>query len=352
VTVALAKGGTEELAYDKLVLAPGIDFISPNSHQPGYTAAADTWNPSVTPHAWTAGPQTVLLQNQLKGMTSKGLFVLTIPKSPYRCPPGPYERACVVADWLMRNRSGCKILVLDQNPAIQAEPVNFGNAFNNRYKSVLTYKTGVVIDRVDSSLKRIETNVGIWDQNTASTLGKVQVLNVIPNQKAGAIVHNAFGTGQPLPLDATGRWASIDPLTYASVGYTDIHIVGDAQASMPPKATPPAPLAAQPKSGTMANSQAKVCADAILRAFSLDLPDPQPTTNSSCYSPISSKDASWLNANYQYNPALGVMQRVDGTPGGAPNPPYNAFGEAEQVSGDHMEAMFIWADNLFADAMK
>ena len=341
VTVAMSNGTTEVLPYDKLVLAPGIDFISPNlgANPPGFNPPGDTWNPNVTPHAWTAGAQTALLKTQLTAMTSTGLYVLTIPKSPYRCPPGPYERACVVADYLMRKKAGAKILVLDQNAEIQAEPKNFGNAFNNRYKSVLTYKSGVVINKVVSSQKRIETNVGTWDQTTA--LGKVQVLNVIPNQRAPGLIYNAFGPGQSLPLDASGRWASIDPLTYASVGYPDIHIVGDAQASRPPNVAPPAPLAAQPKSGTMANSQAKVCADAILRAFNLDFPDPAPTTNSACYSPISSKDASWLNANYQYNPAYGVMERVPGS-----------FGEAEAPSGDYMEDMFTWADNLFADSMK
>lgn len=354
VTVSLTNGATEVLPYDRLVLSPGIGFISPNANQPDYLAATDTWSPDLTPHAWVAGQQTVLLQKQLQAMTSKGLFIMTVPKSPYRCPPGPYERACVVADWLMRNRSGARILVLDQNPGIQAEPVNFGNAFTNRYKSVLTYQSGVIINRVNSSQKRIETNIGTWDSSTVSSLGKVQVLNVIPNQKAGEIIFNAFGPGQSLPLDASGRWASIDPLNYASVGYPDIHIIGDAQASMPPKVTPPGPVAAQPKSGTMANSQAKVCADAILRSFdpANPYPDPHPTTNSACYSPISSKDASWLNANYQYNPSLGIMQRVDGSPGGTPDPAYNSFGEADQVSGDNLEAMYIWADNLFADAMK
>ncbi|MGZ8218933.1 FAD-dependent oxidoreductase [Methylomagnum sp.] len=326
VAVSLAGGGTQELPYDHVVLSPGIDFIAP----PG------SWDANLTPHAWQAGPQTTLLKTQLSAMTSKGTFIMTIPKSPYRCPPGPYERACVVANYLKAKRSGAKLIVLDENPSIQAEPVAFGNAFAQRYAGVLTYYTNVVINSVDSGQKRIDTNVGAWDKTNANGKGKVECLNIIPRQKAGKIVFDAG-----LPLDAPGRWAKIDPLTYASTGFPDVHIIGDAQASAVPTPAPNPMPAAQPKSGSMANSQAKVCADAILRALNGEMPDPQPTTNSACYSPIDDKTASWLTAGYQYDPTLGMMVRVA-----------ESFGEAPNVSGDNYEDMYAWADNIFADSFK
>lgn len=324
VTVALPGGGTQVLLYDRLVLSPGIDFIAPNGN----------WNPDLSPHAWQAGPQTPLLKNQLAAMTSKGTFIMTVPKAPYRCPPGPYERACVVANYLKTKKKGARIIVLDENPGIQAEPVNFGNAFSQRYAGVLSYYSGVMINAVDSANKRIETSVGTWDKTAA--LGKVEVLNIIPRQKAGKIVFDAG-----LPLDGSGRWARIDPLTYGCGGVPDIHVIGDAQASAVPSPAPSPMPAAQPKSGSMANSQAKVCADAILRAFAGELPDPQPTTNSACYSPIDSKTASWLTAGYQYDPAVGMMVRVA-----------ESFGEADSVNGDNFEQMYVWADNIFADSFK
>ncbi|MFO1484111.1 MAG: FAD/NAD(P)-binding oxidoreductase [Verrucomicrobiaceae bacterium] len=290
-------------SYDKLVLAPGIEFINP----------AGNYNDQLTPHAWKAGPQTLLLKNQLSAMTKGQTFVMTIPKTPYRCPPGPYERACSVADYLKRKKSGAKIIVLDANPSIQAEPVNFGNAFNKTYKGVLTYVPNATVASVDSASKTIVTSQGTF---------KGAVLNVIPNQRAGQIVTNAG-----LVNDPTGRWAMVNPLNYASTMYPDIHILGDSQGT------------GQPKSGHMANSQAKVCADAIIRAFNGEAPDPSPVTSSACFSPITSTTASWLTATFQYDSSTKAMKRVDAS-----------FAEAPQPTSDGMQQMFFWADNIFADA--
>jgi sulfide dehydrogenase [flavocytochrome c] flavoprotein chain len=290
-------------AYDKLVLSPGIDFINP----------AGNYNPELTPHAWKAGPQTLLLKNQLASMTGKQTFVMTIPKSPYRCPPGPYERACSVADYLKRKRPGAKIIVLDANASIQAEPVNFGNAFKYTYKGVLTYVPNAAVTQVDSASKTIVTSQGTF---------KGAVLNVIPNQRAGQIV-----SGAGLVNDPTGRWAVVNPLNYASTVHPDIHILGDSQGT------------GQPKSGHMANSQAKVCADAIIRAFNGESPDPSPVTSSACFSPITSTTAAWLTASFQYDPVTKAMKRADAS-----------FAEAPRPTSDGMQQMFQWADNIFADS--
>lgn len=289
--------------YDKLVLAPGIEFIAPSGN----------YNADQTPHAWKAGPQTLLLKNQLSAMTKTQTFVMTIPKAPYRCPPGPYERACAVADYLKRKKPGAKVVVLDANPSIQAEPVNFSNAFNGLYKSMLTYVPNAAITEVNSATKTVITSAGTF---------KGAVLNVIPNQRAGQIVTNAG-----LANDPSARWSMVNPLSYESTAQSDIHILGDSQAT------------GQPKSGHMANSQAKVCADAIIRAFNGESPDPSPVTSSACFSPITATTASWLTASFQYDPVSGTMKRVDAS-----------FAEAPKPTSDGMQQMFQWANNIFADS--
>ncbi len=296
-------GTTYAYAYDKLVLAPGIEFINP----------AGNYNDQLTPHAWKAGPQTLLLKNQLAAMTSKQTFVMTIPKSPYRCPPGPYERACAVADVLKRKKKGAKIIVLDANASIQAEPVNFGNAFKSTYKGILTYVPNATVNEVNSATKTIITAAGTF---------KGAVLNVIPNQRAGQIVTTAG-----LANDPTARWSVVNPLNYASTAHPDIHILGDSQAT------------SQPKSGHMANSQAKVCADAIIRAFNGEEPDQNPVTSSACFSPITATTAAWLTASFQYDPVTKTMKRVEAS-----------FAEAAKPTSDGMQQMFQWADNIFADS--
>lgn len=300
VTVQSA-GGLIELPYDKLILSPGIDFITP----PG------SYDATLTPHAWVAGKQTTLLRDQIATLKKGDTFVMNIPKAPYRCPPGPYERACVIADIILRKKLKGKVIVLDANPGITAEPVNFGNAFTKTFKGIVDYRPNSVISSINSVNRSVTTSRGVI---------KGKVLNYLPEMKAGGIVA-AAGL-----LDAGGRWAAVDPLTYASLKNPDIHVLGDSQAT------------AQPKSGTMANAQAKVCADAILRAISGNPPDPQPMTTSACYSPITNNTASWLTASYQYDSATRQMKRVEAS-----------FGEAKKPSTGNYSDMFRWANSLFAD---
>jgi len=302
VTVRTSSG-RYAYSYDKLVLAPGVEFITPDG----------AYNADLTPHAWKAGPQTLLLKSQLAAIAAKQTFVMTIPKSPYRCPPGPYERACTIADYLKRKKKGAKIIVLDANASIQAEPINFGNAFAKTYKGVLTYIPNAPVTSVDSTAKSIITPKGTF---------KGAVINVIPNQRAGQIV-----TSAGLVNDPSNRWALVDPLTYASTVHPDIHILGDSQGT------------GQPKSGHMANSQAKVCADAIIRSFTGEAPDPLPVTSSACFSPITSTTASWLTASFQYDPVSKTMKRVEAS-----------FAEAPKPTSDGMQQMFQWANNIFADS--
>jgi sulfide dehydrogenase [flavocytochrome c] flavoprotein subunit len=315
LTVQTANG-QQVLDYDHLVLAPGIDFAP----------APGAWNADLTPHAWQAGAQTTRLKNQIAAMRNNDRFVMTVPKSPYRCPPGPYERACVIADYLKtKRRTGAKVIVLDANASIQAEPEAFGHAFSVTHRGVIEYVPNATVQSIDSVSRSIVTS--------ARTISNATVLNYIPNQKAGSIA-------AALGVNATG-YVPVNPLTYAIGAYPSIHVIGDSCA------VPASDGKAVPKSGHMANSEAKVCADAILRALNGEAPDQNVATNSACYSPITARTASWLSTNFIYGDVYDVngavkgkgMHRVD--IGEAP---------AARVNNDSYVEMFTWADSLFADS--
>ncbi|MEJ2530130.1 MAG: FAD/NAD(P)-binding oxidoreductase [Gammaproteobacteria bacterium] len=253
-------------SYDRLVIATGIGFEQING-----------LDSEVNPHAWIAGPQTTLLASQVASMQQNSTFVMSSPKAPDRCPPGPYERACLVADQLVRNgyTSGNtpRVVVLDANPGIQAEANTFTRAFNDLYGNIIQYVPNAGVQSVDSTGGNVYTDAGQFHGD---------VLNIIPNNQATKFVRDSG-------LTDGGRWAPVDPTTYESTvsGFAGIHIIGDSQGS------------SAPKSGHMANAEAKVCADAIIRILS-GLPTDSDerlaniTTNSACYSPITRDQASWL----------------------------------------------------------
>ncbi len=298
-TLRLAGGGS--LSYDRLVLAPGISF----KNVPGLDS-------DKIPHAWKSGAQVQLLQQQLAAMPDNGVFVMTIPAAPYRCPPGPYERACVVADYLQRNKPNARIRVLDANADIIVEKEIFQHAFDVTYGDILTYQTNVQMQAVDSDAKRLTTNQGEYSAD---------VLNVIPNQQAGDLIRDAG-----LNNDASNDWAAVDPLSYESTLRQGIHIIGDSQGT------------GQPKAGHIGNAEAKICADAVLRILHGQTPYANPVTNSACYSPISANTASWLTAVFAYDANTASMQLVNGS-----------LGAANAATRRNYRAMFDWSNNLFAD---
>lgn len=309
VMIRSTTGTTSALPYDRLVIAPGIEFdVLPGME----TQLAQ----SKILHAWKAGAQTTALRNQIVAMPAGGTFILSIPAKPYRCPPGPYERACVVADWLKRNRPGSKVIVLDANPGITAEPLNFTNAFNVVHKGVIDYRPGVTVNAVDASTMTLKTSAGDI---------RGHVLNVIPKHKAGKVILDN-GLANVVDEIAVPRWAGVNVLTYQSTapGADGIHVIGDSSATT------------QPKAGHIANQEAKVCADAIVRALGGRAPDPAPMTNSSCYSPITFETASWLTAVFAYDPVSGKMVPT-------------ATGEAEGINKDNYEEMFKWFRTLMED---
>jgi sulfide dehydrogenase [flavocytochrome c] flavoprotein subunit len=309
--------GGEWMPYDSLVVATGIQFDA----IPGLD------DDTITPHAWIAGEQTNLLRDQIRAMPANGTFVMSIPKAPYRCPPGPYERACLVADILKRRGGGGQVVVLDANPDIQAERETFNRAFTELYGDIIDYRPGERVDWVDQGSKVVSTSKLAADGSVIGTgAASGNVINIIPRHGAPQLlVDSGLTDGM--------RWAPVDPVTYESTlqAYPDVYVIGDSQATK------------QPKSGHMANSQAKVCADAIVRrAASLPVDSDARlnniTTNSACFSPITADEATWLTAVFRYDRADKIMKLVPGS-----------LGQAHNWNSENYQDMFSWSENLFAD---
>jgi sulfide dehydrogenase [flavocytochrome c] flavoprotein chain len=297
------------VAYDRLIVAPGVEF----DVLPGLESATAQ---SRVMHAWQAGPQTAVLRNQLVAMPRGGTFVMTIPASPYRCPPGPYERACVVADWLKRNRPGSKVIVLDANASIQAERHTFETAFAGLFAGVLSYVPNAPVTSIDATQSRImvHTPLGSFPGD---------VVNAIPPQRAGKVV-----LANGLANVAGGRWAGVDAATFESTAAAGVHVIGDACS------------AGVPKAGHIGNQEGKTVADAILRSFRGLAPDTDLVLNSACYSPVTASTASWLTAVYQYDVATRSYRMVGTAPSEAPRPTSDNFSEMNRWFSTLMRETF------------
>lgn len=311
------------LAYDRLVLAPGVEFDD------AYGLTQQDYA-STMPHAWRAGAQTTLLQQQVSGMVNGDVFVMTIPKSPYRCPPGPYERACVVADFLKKRKgSACKVVVLDQNATIQAEAGTFTQAFAVTHAGVIDYQSGVTNVQINPTTRAVSyvDKAGVQQQVSA------RVVNPIPPHRATGSAAGGWMTTAGLANGTNGRWAKVNVLSYESTAVAGIHIIGDASEC------------GLPKAGHVGNQEAKICADAIVRLLSSLQPDPAPVANSACFSPITASTASWLTAVYQYDIKTSTMkvatnggQIIGGTPT-----------ESNAVTSKNFRNMDTWFKTLMGD---
>ncbi len=282
-TVRLAGGAT--LPYDRLVLSPGVDMMSdelPGLKQPGGDHIL---------HAWKAGPQTLALRRQLEAMPDGGTFALSIPLAPYRCPPGPYERACQVAHYFSRHKPRSKVLILDANPDITSKAALFRQVWATQYKGMVEYRPQYNAVDVDPATRTLKFDV--QDDERAD------VLNVLPPQRAGAI---AVSAGL---ATANGRWCEVDFLTFESLAVPNIHVLGDAIQI--------APL--MPKSGHMANQHGKVAAAAIVALLSGGTPDAQPFYNNTCYSFTSDREAVHVASVHRYDAAQKTMVTVPGSGG-------------------------------------
>lgn len=230
----MTNGGS--LSYDRLVVSPGVDFRTEEIE--GYDAST----PDIMPHAWKAGPQTVLLRQQLESMKDGGTVVLTAPLSPYRCPPGPYERAAMVADYLKKNKPKSKVLLLDANPDIVSKGALFRKGWEKFYPGMIEYRGSAKVTKVDA--KAMSVTVEGVDEVRGD------VISVIPAQRATNLMAKAGLIG------ADKRWCPANPVTFESTLHPDVHVIGDSSNA-----------GAMPKSGYSANSQAKVCARNIVAAM-------------------------------------------------------------------------------------
>jgi len=307
--VRLRGGG--ELAYDRLILSPGVDLLY-NLAAGLETAAAQ----ERVLHAWKAGPQTVALRRQLESMPDGGVFAISIPVAPFRCPPGPYERACQAAWYFKRAKPRGKVLILDGNEDVLSKKALFLKAWGDDYKGIVEYRPNCVLTEVDvrTSTLKFETA----DDVTAD------VLNVIPPQRAGAIA------GQAGVITANDRWCEVDFLSFESIRVPNVHVLGDAIQV--------APL--MPKSGHMANQHAKVAVAAVLATFAGLPVDPAPVLNNTCYSFITDHEAVHVASVHQYDREKKTLLSVPGA--GGLSPAMNA------LEGEYG---FAWARNIWADAL-
>ena len=308
-TVRLAGGS--DLAYDRLIVSPGIDFMW--DALPGMKSAAAQ---EKVLHAWKAGPQTVALRQQLEAMPDGGVFAIAVPLAPYRCPPGPYERACQVAHYFSKAKPKSKVLILDANDDVTSKGPLFKKAWADRYKGIVEYRPKhnlVDVDVATQTLK-FEFNDDL----------KANVLNVLPPMRAGEI---AVKTGL---ATANKRWCEVDFLTFEAKAAKNIHVLGDSIQV--------APL--MPKSGHMANQHAKTCAAAVVALLGGKAVNPLPIYNNTCYSFVSDEDVVHVSSVHRYDAAQKTMVTVAGSGG--------VSSAANELEGRYAMA---WARNIWADSL-
>jgi sulfide dehydrogenase [flavocytochrome c] flavoprotein subunit len=272
--------GDGALAYDRLVVAPGVDFLLDQVE--GLAAAPDR-----VLHAWKAGPQTVELARQLRAMPDGGVFVLTVPPVAYRCPPGPYERICQVAWYLKTHKPKAKLIVLDANQNIVSKPALFRAAWQ-AYPNI-EYRASNKVAKVDPGTREVTTDFG--------DKVRYDVVNVIPPQRAGTIAVQADLVG------ADKRWCEVDHVTYESVKHRTVHVVGDSTTGLP-----------VPKSGTIANAMGKICANAVVSLMN-GRPAPAVPPLNTCYSWVNDREAMAVVNAYKIENGKVVQIEQKLTPG-------------------------------------
>ena len=307
-SISLKAGGA--MSYNRLVLSPGVDFMWDDI--PGLKSAEAQ---SKILHAWKAGPQTVALRQQLESMKDGGTYAISIPKAPYRCPPGPYERACLVADYFKKSKPKSKVIILDANEDVMSKKALFTKAWTDLYKGMVEYRNNSEVKDVE-----VGTNTAVLEFDKF----KADVLNVIPPHRAGDIAHKS---GIKL---INNRWVDINWLSMESTNTPGIHVLGDAIF--------PAPT--MPKSGHMANQHGKLAAAAILNQLSGLEPSPTPVVMNTCYSFVDAKNAIHVSSVHQYDAATKTVQPVKGAGG--------VSAARNELEG---KAAIGWSKNIWADML-
>ena len=308
-TVKLVSGKT--LPYDKVIVSPGVSFMM-NSIE----GLAQAHKAGVTLQAWKAGAETVALHKQLASMRDGGTYALSIPEAPYRCPPGPYERACQVASYFKQNKPKSKVLILDANQDVTSKGALFKKVWAEQYAGMIEYLPKHNVTAVDAKTKTIKFEI----QDDL----KADVLNLLPAMSAGDI---AVKTGL---ANSNGRWVNVNFINFESTAQKDIHVLGDSiQVAF-----------AMPKSGHMANQHAKVAAAAIVAELSGWEMNPAPVLTNTCYSFVNAKEVVHVASVHQYITAEKTFKPVPGSGGVSPGP-------------TTLEGVYAWgwAHNIWADTL-
>ena len=309
-TVTLRGGSV--MAYDKLVVSPGVElmFGGVEGLQAAHTSGQIL-------QAWKAGPETAALRQQLVAMPDGGVFVITIPEAPYRCPPGPYERASVVAGYFKAFKPKSKVLILDANPDVTSKAGLFKKVWAEQYQGMVEYRPQHKAVAVDAKTNTVKFDV----QDDV----KAAVLNVIPPMRAGAIAVKAGLNNQ-----ANNRWCGVNYLTFESTAAKDVHVLGDSIQIAP----------AMPKSGHMANSHGKVAASAIVAQLAGWDVNPAPMLTNTCYSFVDEKNVVHVASVHEYVAAEKTFKTVAGS-GGLSTAP------------SELEGVYAlnWASNIWADSL-
>ena len=306
--LALADG--DALPYDRLIVSPGVDLLF--DEIPGLR---DRGARERVLHAWKAGQQTVALRRQLEAMPDGGVYALTVPKAPYRCPPGPYERACQVAWYFKTQKPKAKVLILDANDKVQSKEALFTKVWKEWYAGIIEYRPNSTLLDVDA--KTLTAKLEFEEV-------KADVLNVVPAQRAAKIAADAG------LITANNRWVGVDFLTYESIARRNIHVLGDAILAAP----------AMPKSGHMANQHAKVAAAAVIALLRGESPNPSPIINNTCYSFVSDKQVIHVASVHRYDPEKKTMVVAPGASGVSAAP--------SELEGAYAES---WGKNIWADML-
>ena len=308
--VRLANGS--ELPYDRLVLSPGVDFMTEGIA--GLDAALASGR---VLHSWKAGPQTAALRAQLEALPNGGVFAMSIPKAPYRCPPGPYERACMVASYFKVHKPRSKVLVLDANPEITSKKGLFEKAFKDHYSGILEYRPNNELKEVAGTASQPVAKLEFDDV-------RADVLNVIPPQRGGDIARSAG------LLNTNNRWVGVNWLTMEATAAPGIHVLGDATFSAP----------AMPKSGHMANQHAKVAAAAIIQLLQGQPVEAAPVMVNTCYSFVTATDVVHVASVHQYDATDKTFKTVPGSGG--------VSAAANAAEGRYA---LSWAQNIWFDML-
>ena len=305
----LASGAS--IAYDKLVLSPGVEMMWDR-----VAGLKDASAQGRILQAWKAGSETVALRRQLEAMPDGGVFAIAIPEAPYRCPPGPYERACVVAAYLKATKPKSKVLVLDANEDVTSKGALFKRVWAEHYKGMVEYRPQHKATSVDAASNTVKFE--IHDEVRAD------VLNVLPPMRAGAI---AVQTGL---ANSNARWCNVNFLNFESTAHRHIHVIGDAIQV--------APL--MPKSGHMASSHAKVVAAAIVAELNGWEVNPAPMLSNTCYSFVDESRVIHVASVHEYVAAEKTFKTVAGSGGLSPAP--------NELEGTYA---WNWARTIWADAL-